>query len=99
MHMNILLLMNQLLDGIVIFASKNFLFIYTNYNFHLTFNLLINFPNNSNNYADSSTSTLWRHIQGKHPELLGEGKQKQDNQDQEVQKKEKVFIISFNCKY
>lgn len=54
--------------------------------------------NNSNNYADSSTSTLWRHLKKHHPELLGEDDGQEQADNQEVQKREKVFIVlKFLC--
>ena len=54
--------------------------------------------NNSNTYADKSTTTLWWHIKAKHPEILNEGEQEQED-NQGIQKREKVFIIDFYCQY
>jgi len=56
-------------------------------------------PNNSNNYANSSTSTLWRQLKNYHPNIIGGDDEQQEQTDnQEVQKKEKVFIVfKFLC--
>lgn len=64
-------------------------------NCHLTSNpLLIILSNNSKTYADSSTSTLWRHLKKYHSEILGNNDGQEEKADnQEVQKREKVFIV------
>ena len=56
-------------------------------------------PNNSNNYANSSTSTLWQHLKNYHPNIIGGNDEQQEQTDnQGVQKKEKVFIVfKFLC--